>query len=214
MKTVGEILRLRREQLKLQVKEVASQIKAKEYQIQAIENNNFSCFSSEVFALGYIQDYADIVGLKSEEVVPFFRRMEERGGKKNELIMKNQYSVNEKIGQAEKNIAKIVMVLGTLTILIFFIFFLVSEYRKNILKPMLVIVYPTENIQTKSSSIKIQGKSDKENKLFINEEELALSENGDFSRKMILERGINKFVIKAINRNQKETVIERIVLKK
>ncbi len=214
MKTVGEILQKRRQELNLQIKDVAREIKAKDYQVQAIENNNFSIFGHEVFALGYVQNYAEVLGLKPEEVVPFFKRAKERGDKAHKFAVKSQYFINEKIESAEKNVAKIITSVGILIILSLFIFFLVSEYRKNMIRPFIEVITPKENVQTSAASIQFRGKSDKENTVFINDEEIVLSEKGDFSKMIRLEKGINKFVIKAVNKSQKETIIERIVLKK
>lgn len=231
MKTVGDILKVRRLQKNLQVKDVAAAIKAKEPYLVAIENNDFSPFMDEVFALGFVRDYAEFLGINPDEITPFFRRTWETnnnkiknpaspaGGHNSKLKIKMDEQINEnifikKVEKAGRNISNIIIGLGTIIILIVFIGFLVSEYRKNILQPQAAIVSPNTDTTVAAREIEVKGKTDVENKVYVNSEEASVNPRGEFSQKIELKQGLNKIKIKVVNPRGKETTIERLIFRK
>lgn len=217
MKSVGEILRTARLQKNLTAAQIASSIKTKEKNILAIEENNFSVFPADVFALSFVRDYADFLGLNPDEVTPYFRRTVEmkRQQNPNEKIVnqKGESFLTSQIDTAGKNISKSILAVGTFLIITAFVGFLVFEYQRNILHPELSVLNPVENGKMTSSTLQVKGKTDKENKIFVNGDEVSVGDNGEFETIISLKVGINKIVIKAINNYQKLTEIERFILR-
>lgn len=217
MKTIGEILRSERLRKNYSISEIASFIKLKEKFVVAIENNDFSSFSGEVFALGHIQNYAEFVGLSAIEIIPFFRRTWEFSKSKSSTQNKekdNPLVLNSKIEAVGRNISKIILVSGMSLIIIFFIGFLILQYERNIIHPKLEIVYPSSDTTTSLKKITIKGQTDKDDIVFINNEEVTVGEDGVFKFSTDLNPGLNKFVIRAVNSYQKQTQVERLVLRK
>lgn len=217
MKSVGEILRTARLQKNLSSSQVASAIKTKEKNILAIEENNFSVFPADVFALSFVRDYADFLGLNPDEVTPYFRRTVEmrrqQNPKETAVNQKGESFLSSQIDTAGKNISKTILTVGTFAIIVVFVGFLIFEYQRNILHPQLSISSPVDNAKMTASTLDVKGKTDSENKIFVNGDEVPVGEGGEFETIISLKVGINKIVIKAINNYQKLTEIERFVLR-
>ncbi len=219
MKTVGEILRLRRLQKDLKAADIARLIMVKEQFIIAIENNNFTVFPDEVFAQGHVKNYAEVLGINPDEILPFFRRTWELTRKNipvkvQENNIKDKMFFNRQIEKVGRNISGIMIAVGTIIILISFVVFLIMEYQRNIVKPELRIIYPAQDTRVSSHTVVIKGETDKENKIYINDEEAETDNRGFFSFKVSLDKGINKFIISAVNKNKKVTTTERLIDRK
>jgi cytoskeletal protein RodZ len=217
VKSVGEILKTERLRQGLSASQIASSIKTKEKNILAIENNDFSVFPGEIYALGYVRDYADLLGLKPDEVSPFFRRTVEmkRQASTHEKIVstETEYFINQHLDSAGKNISKMILTIGTLIVIAIFVGFLVVEYQRNILHPQLEIISPKADLKTNLKSIEVSGKTDAEDKIFVNGEEIPVDSSGSFKVNLDLKIGLNKITLKAVNGYQKLTEIERYVLR-
>ena len=137
MKTVGQILKSARLAKNLQVKDIAGELKIKAAYVESIESDDFSGFSSETYAWGFTRMYADFVGLREDDLLPFFRRTWNEKKGKNErmqinLIKDNTGNINFK--PMEKNISKIMVIVGILVVLMLFIAYLYLQYQMNLLK--------------------------------------------------------------------------------
>ncbi len=218
MKSVGEILKKERLRQNLMISQIASLIKTKEKNIIAIEENNFTVFNEEIYALSYVRDYAEILGLNPDEITPYFRRTIELQRLKNPEktskaeILTQESLIASKLNSAGKNISKNILSIGTFLIIALFIGFLIFEYQRNILHPELVVSFPSKDIKVKTKTIEVLGKTDPENKIFVNGKEIKLNGNGNFKIKISLEKGINKITIKSINAYEKITEVTRYIL--
>lgn len=67
--TVGDILRLERERLALDEKEVADQLHITMHYVKALESNSYEKLPGAVFAKGYLKSYAVLLGLDVEDLM-------------------------------------------------------------------------------------------------------------------------------------------------
>lgn len=67
--TVGSILRKRREEQGLSIGDIVGATKIRHSHIVAIENNDSAKLPEFTYTMGYIKNYADFLGLNSEELV-------------------------------------------------------------------------------------------------------------------------------------------------
>lgn len=74
MLTVGEILRKRREERGLSVKEVVDDTYIQAKFIIALECNDYSVFPAEVYAKGFLRNYSELLGLDAQEMLELFNR--------------------------------------------------------------------------------------------------------------------------------------------
>jgi sucrose-6-phosphate hydrolase SacC (GH32 family) len=98
-------------------------------------------------------------------------------------------------------------------LIIFFVglgfFYLYRELSIFISNPRLAITEPLDNFTTEENTIKVEGITEKDVKLFINDQSTVVNEDGKFSEVLVIQPGINTIAIKAINRFDKES--EKII---
>jgi cytoskeleton protein RodZ len=69
----GEILKHRREDLGLEIHEIAESLKIGEDYLAAIENDAFEKLPVPVYTMGYIRCYAAFVGIDADSIIQFYR---------------------------------------------------------------------------------------------------------------------------------------------
>jgi cytoskeleton protein RodZ len=69
----GEILKAKREDLCLNIKEIADRLKIRADYLSAIEEDRYDELPAPVYTMGYIRNYAAYLGVDAESVVRFYR---------------------------------------------------------------------------------------------------------------------------------------------
>ena len=74
MRTAGEILSGKRNQLGLSLDQIEKDTKIRKKYLEAIEKNNYSFFSESTTVKGFIRNYALILEIPPENILAIFRR--------------------------------------------------------------------------------------------------------------------------------------------
>jgi len=74
--TVGKILRAQRESLKLSIEDVAEKTSFRIEYIEKLENDDYTCFKTPIYAKGTIRGYANFLGLDGLALVEQFKQNE------------------------------------------------------------------------------------------------------------------------------------------
>ncbi len=74
MQTIGEILRIERENKGLTVKEIEIATSIRTVYITAIEEGNYNIIPGEVYLKGFIRNYANYLGLDGQQLVDLYRQ--------------------------------------------------------------------------------------------------------------------------------------------
>jgi cytoskeletal protein RodZ len=69
LKQIGEMFRTKREEMNLSLKEVENATSIRMLYLQAIEEGRVGHFISNAYALGFIRQYANFLGLDSEKLL-------------------------------------------------------------------------------------------------------------------------------------------------
>ena len=69
----GEILKAKREELCLNIKEIAERLKIRADYLSAIEDDSYDKLPAPVYTMGYIRSYAAYLDVDAESVVRFYR---------------------------------------------------------------------------------------------------------------------------------------------
>ena len=77
--------------------------------------------------------------------------------------------------------------------------------------PKLIIINPAQNSSSNESSVVVEGITDKDARVFINNQPILVSDEGRFSEKLALQFGTNTINVNAINRFEKTTGEDLIV---
>ena len=76
MESIGEKLRLAREQHTYTLDQVARDTHVARRFLQALEDEDFSVFPGETYAMGFLRTYAEYLGLDAEELIGLFRNLQ------------------------------------------------------------------------------------------------------------------------------------------
>jgi transcriptional regulator with XRE-family HTH domain len=75
MESFGEKLRITRESLGYSIEQIARDTNISKRYLIALENEDFSIFPGETYLKGFLQNYAEYLGLHSEEMITLYRNM-------------------------------------------------------------------------------------------------------------------------------------------
>ncbi|MCX7028987.1 MAG: helix-turn-helix domain-containing protein [Spirochaetes bacterium] len=76
MESIGEKLRLAREQHTYTLDQVARDTRVARRFLEALEAEDFSAFPGETYAMGFLRTYAEYLGLDADELIGLFRNLQ------------------------------------------------------------------------------------------------------------------------------------------
>lgn len=195
MVTVGEVLKNKREKLKLGLDTASSETKIQKRFLQYIEKNEFFPFESEVFLTGFIKIYAKYLNLDVDKVLALYRRTNPKVDepKTNIPPFFDRKSRKGSISISPKNIVIALLVLFSLLI-VTYIGFQIYKFQKP---PLLSIISPLNETTVQEQIVKISGKTEKNVSVEINNVITEVDENGNFEKDVTLVEGNNLITIKA-----------------
>ena len=88
MESIGEKLRLARERNSLTIEQVARETHVAKRFLKALEDEDFSAFPGETYAMGFLRNYAEYLGLNPEDLIGIYRniKIQEQPLPMNELL--------------------------------------------------------------------------------------------------------------------------------
>jgi len=204
MKTVGAMLKEARLAKGLTPSAVEQDIKIREKFILAIEDDNFRELPSPSYAKGFVRNYAEYLGLKTDSVMAFFRRqMTETPGAS--LLPK---------GVSDPLNAPLVHLtpgrfIGILVGVLLFIFFayLGSQYFRINQSPPLTIQAPKNQQIVTEQHVAVEGKTESDATVAVNGVSTVVRDDGRFYIQVALNPGVNTITISAISRFGKTTTM-------
>jgi cytoskeletal protein RodZ len=88
MESIGEKLRLARERNNLTIDQIARETHVAKRFLKALEDEDFSVFPGETYAMGFLRNYSEYLGLNAEELIGIYRniKIQEQPLPMNELL--------------------------------------------------------------------------------------------------------------------------------
>lgn len=202
MLTVGELLYKVRKKRNLTIEEASKATRIQQKYLLAVEKNDWTAFTSKVYISGVIRTYADYLDLDPGNVLAYFRRDYE----KVEVLKfrKKLPSLN-----FLPETRKIVLVAFT-TIIFFFLTYFGFQFYLFLRPPEVQIISPAQSTFRNTLRIAIVGKTQKESRIKIFNEELFPDENGQFRYELPLRKGKNIVDIYVTGANGKETIVRKV----
>lgn len=74
MKTIGQLLKKRREQLGIFLEDAEIDLRIRKKYLEGLEEDNFDLFPSANYIKGFLRSYCRFLGLDEEKVLAIFRR--------------------------------------------------------------------------------------------------------------------------------------------
>lgn len=208
MRKVGDILKKRRLEKNFTLEDVEKRTKIRTKFLQAIEEGNYSVFSSSTYLRGFIKNYSDFLLLPTSEILAIFRR---------EFDKKDQLRIIPKglSGKPTNPLIHVtpagVSVITVITLILIFFTYLIRGYLSVTGVPDLVITQPEPGAVVRVEKIIVSGKTDPQAKLSINNQEVLVGEDGSFSQEVGVSNNTASLNIVAENKEGKKAVIERII---
>lgn len=202
---VGDLIKKRREELGITIVFCSNNLKIQSRYLEGIENDNYSMFENSIQAQGFVQNYLELLGLNTVTLIPRWRKDVLDFFKEDDLTKLNYFKPKKK---RKINIVltteKLINV-GFLSLIVIFFIFILINYSNNISAPKLQITKPDNNSIVEVDLLDIFGVTDKDAKLRLNNDEIQILPDGNFSTSIKLSEGINNFKFTATNPYNRET---------
>lgn len=211
MKTVGQILKEYREAKFYTLEDIEKHTKIRKEMLEALEADDYDRLPPVTFIQGFIKNYGKFLGLKQEKLLAIFRRDYE--AKKHPPVVLESFT---KPLSEQKFRVTPSRVLGIVVALIVFMFFsyLWVEYRQFVGAPDLNVISPKDQQTVEIPSVVVEGKTDPEIKVMVNNQEIGVDINGNFKEEIKLSSSSNVVVITATGKFGQVAKVERTVFVK
>lgn len=205
MLSVGTLLKNTRERKKISLRDVEKHIKIREKFIVALEEDRWNIFTSKIYIMGILKNYARFLSLDEQKILAFFRREYE---KKDDVRFKERISGNYMSSDSKKTILTGFIVLGIL-----FICYFSYQLYQYITPPKIEILSPTTSVFKRESTITIVGKTEKEAMVTILGERVYQNKEGIFEYVLPLKQKNTVLSIEVVGANGKKTQLDKIFKK-
>ncbi|MGE5042437.1 MAG: helix-turn-helix domain-containing protein [Candidatus Levyibacteriota bacterium] len=200
MRNLSDILKQERERKNLTVEDVVKATKIRQEFIRAIEQGNFDRLPSESYALGFVKNYAQFLGISSLRAAALFRREFEE--KRIDVVPRFKKSAPIKKRKIWFSSPKTYLISLLALIVLSYVVF---QFSFLFMGPKLNILAPLENSHFTSNIIEVNGTTDPYATVSINNEEVYVDLSGSFRKTLYIYSGDAKIVVSAKNRYGKET---------
>lgn len=207
MKTVGEILKTKRQEKNLNLEAVEEEIRIRKKFLEAIENDDWQKLPSLTYTRGFIKNYSEWLGLDTAYVLSVFRRQMAISEKQKVVPAGLVNPLNEPFLRITPT--KILVFFISVLLLVFF-FWLFGQYRGIIFAPKINLEKPTENEIIRSDKVILVGQTESSVTLTLNGQPLALT-NGKFTKEISVSSGTVVLTLEATNKFGKKRELERTI---
>ncbi len=170
--------------------------------LSAIEKGEYARLPSRAYIQGFVKNYIQFLGLPPKEYIALFRR--EFNENEHIQVLPRGFAQEVPLTRFRFGQAAIV----TTFLIILLVGYLIFQNRYSFLNPPLEVTIPKEG-NTVSEDVTIQGKTDPNATVVINDIPISLDNEGTFIKQMSLFPGKNTIRVVSQNRFGKQTVIER-----
>lgn len=205
MLRLGEVLKRARLQKGFSLDESARATKIRASFLAALESGDYVKLPSSAYAFGFVQNYAEFLGLSKREIVAMFRR--EFDGEKEENLLPEGLSRKEEFSVRRVKSMRTFIGLGMIVCVV--ILYILFQYRYAFLDPPLEIKTPKESAVITRGSFDVVGKTEPNSTVTVDETPISIDESGNFKKTVSAFEGKTTVTIKVENNFGRKTVIER-----
>ena len=206
-KSVGEILEETRREQNLTLDEAANAINVHPNHLRALEDGNYANLPGGVYSEKILESYANLLNIDFAGLKKNF----EKEGRTLHPDKKNTFApkISSKNFIAIPRLVKISAIIIAVILLLTYLGF---EINNIFAPPALTITSPLDNLVTDKPTIEVIGKTEREVKTKINDQEIQTDAEGNFSESVSLQPGLNVIKISAVKKRGKENVIYRQII--
>lgn len=124
---VGEILKRKREDLGIELREIANTLRIRYDYLKAIEDEDFNLFPAEVYLKGYILEYAKFLNIDAKIILEAYEKDQPKQEKRKHDEIEFLHDKNKKT-----NIKKLIIPSGLAILLISLIIIFLAPNKQNV----------------------------------------------------------------------------------
>lgn len=197
MRTVGQLLREEREDKLYSLEDVEKNTKIRIEMLEALERDDYEKLPSLIYIQGFIKNYGKFLGMDANKLLAVFRRDYE-AKKHPPLVME---SLKKPVGSKKFFIQPSHLIgLTAMLIVLSFFAYLWVEYRQFAGAPELVLVSPSEGQTVEIPAVVVEGKTDPDAKVKINDQDVGVDQDGNFKEEIKLSSSSNEVAIKSTSK--------------
>lgn len=205
--TLGERLRQFRLDKRMSLGEISRITKIQTAYLEYLEDGDYDKLPADVYVKGFLRSYGDFLGVDGKILVKLYEK--EKGIRKNLEESKNPQAY--KIPAKPVNISSFVFTPQKMALYLVIIViisgltYLYKEIGSFADAPRLVVFSPQTDTTIESNSLYVEGVTDKDASLFINDQPILVNDDGKFKENITLQSGMNTINLRALNKFGKET---------
>ncbi len=204
MRTVGQIFQDERFKKGFTLEQIEKATKIRAKFLTALEKENFNEMPALPYIQGFIRNYSEFLGLRSETMLALFRRQYMR------REVEKKQPLEEPLTSSSWQMTPNKVVVGLVILLIVSLFsYFYHQYNLLHRPPPLLVENPKDEVVSKNETVAVFGKTDPDATLTINNEPILIKEDGKFYKDINLSIGNNTLVIEATSRIGEKTSITR-----
>lgn len=205
MHKVGELLKKKRLELKLELSDIERETRIKDTFIKYLEEGKYDKLPGPSYAQGFLKNYAQFLGLDTNIILPLFRREYDA---QTEVAL-----LPGKLGAAlpAKRVRITLVGLALVFAFLAFLTYLVFQYRDFFGKPELNLISPVEGQVIEGDTLTVVGKTSPDATVFVNDKVITIEEDGTFEYSITILSTELTITVVAKNRSGRETKIIRQV---
>lgn len=211
MSEIGKRLREERERLGLSLDTISQYTKIPQKYLRALENNDYLLLPSMAHTKAFIGKYADLLGLPKKQLLALFKAEHYQEEK---IIPQKHISVFKKLSHATIVLTTnqaVIFVVACISLI--FLFYIYSQLRTLLAAPYIVLNSPSEGEIVEETYITVEGQTENDAILLINNHQIDVESDGYFKEKIELSNEYNQnIIVTAINKVSKaKTEIRRAI---
>jgi transcriptional regulator with XRE-family HTH domain len=214
--TLGEKLQKLRGERRMSLSEVSRLTKIQVKYLEYLESGAYENLPVDVYVKGFLKNYAEVLGVDENILIRLYdkekgirKNLEKSKGLTGDVLRFGRLANHEDRPRAV-NVSSFVItpkVIGLALVALLIlggIFYLYAEVGSFANTPRLVILGPEKNHTTSENSVLVEGVTDRDARIFINDQPLLVSDEGKFREAVTVQDGTNVINVKAVNRFDKE----------
>lgn len=208
MRTVGQILKEAREAKLYSLDEVEKHTKIRIELLKALEADNYAKLPPLTFIQGFVKNYGKFLGLDVSKLMAVLRRDFEAS--KHPPVIMESFSkplTKKRVLMTPSRLVGTVIAV----IVIGFFAYLWFEYRQFVGSPPLEVISPAQGQTVEVTSITIEGSTDPDAKVTVNDQVIGLNNEGKFKEEIKLSSSVNNIVVVSTSKFGQQTKVERTV---
>jgi cytoskeletal protein RodZ len=202
MRTIGAVLRQKRQSRKLSIGELEKETKIKGAFIESIEEERWEKLPEYPAVQGFVKSITKTLGLKEEQTMAMLRR---------DYPPEKGLQINPKPDVGNKLIwsPKLTFITGVTSVLLVIVSYLAFQYFNFITPPKLEVEEPEDGQVVTQRNLVVSGNTDANATVRVNNQPVLIEEDGFFTTEVEIFEGTKEIVVKAVSRSGKETVVHR-----